>query len=74
MYLNIASLVGITIRMHVGASCVMYFVLNAVKINPHLFAERSWQIKVEEIRVMMRDNPYKPTALLLSALDETACE
>lgn len=61
--------------MHVGASCIMYFVLNAVKINTYLFAEsRSWQIKVEEIRVMMRDNPYKPTALLLSALDETACE
>ncbi|XP_024919250.1 xaa-Pro aminopeptidase 2 isoform X2 [Cynoglossus semilaevis] len=33
---------------------------------------RSWQTKVELIRSQMRDNPYKPTALLLSALDETA--
>lgn len=65
---------GIKIRMHVGASCITCVVLNAVNINTHLFAERSWQTKVEEIRVMMRDNPYKPTALLLSALDETACE
>jgi len=39
-----------------------------------LFAERSWQMKVEHIRSLMRDNPYEPTALLLSALDETACE
>ncbi|XP_037531655.1 xaa-Pro aminopeptidase 2 [Nematolebias whitei] len=39
---------------------------------PDRVIQRSWQIKVEEIRVMMRDNPYKPTALLLSALDETA--
>uniref|UniRef100_A0AAQ5XA68 X-prolyl aminopeptidase (aminopeptidase P) 2, membrane-bound n=1 Tax=Amphiprion ocellaris TaxID=80972 RepID=A0AAQ5XA68_AMPOC len=37
-----------------------------------LFAERSWQTKVEHIRNQMRDNPYEPTALLLSALDETA--
>uniref|UniRef100_A0AAQ5X2X0 X-prolyl aminopeptidase (aminopeptidase P) 2, membrane-bound n=1 Tax=Amphiprion ocellaris TaxID=80972 RepID=A0AAQ5X2X0_AMPOC len=39
-----------------------------------LFAERSWQTKVEHIRNQMRDNPYEPTALLLSALDETACK
>ncbi|GLD72765.1 xaa-Pro aminopeptidase 2 [Lates japonicus] len=29
-------------------------------------------MKVEHIRNEMRDNPYQPTALLLSALDETA--
>ncbi|XP_023146368.2 xaa-Pro aminopeptidase 2 isoform X2 [Amphiprion ocellaris] len=34
--------------------------------------QRSWQTKVEHIRNQMRDNPYEPTALLLSALDETA--
>uniref|UniRef100_A0A7N6B3P3 X-prolyl aminopeptidase (aminopeptidase P) 2, membrane-bound n=1 Tax=Anabas testudineus TaxID=64144 RepID=A0A7N6B3P3_ANATE len=33
----------------------------------------SWQMKVEQIRSQMTDSPYKPTALLLSALDETAC-
>lgn len=37
-------------------------------------AERTWQMKVEEMRKMMKDNPYRPTALLLSALDETACK
>ncbi|KAJ8015127.1 hypothetical protein DPEC_G00022930 [Dallia pectoralis] len=47
------------------------------KISPfcHLrrhLVERSWRIKVEQIRSQMRDNPYKPTAVLLSALDETA--
>ncbi|KAJ3587496.1 hypothetical protein NHX12_011093 [Muraenolepis orangiensis] len=33
---------------------------------------RTWQMKVESIRREMADYPYKPTALLLSALDETA--
>uniref|UniRef100_A0A3Q4N6I9 X-prolyl aminopeptidase (aminopeptidase P) 2, membrane-bound n=1 Tax=Neolamprologus brichardi TaxID=32507 RepID=A0A3Q4N6I9_NEOBR len=33
---------------------------------------RTWQEKVEHIRTQMGDNPYKPTGLLLSALDETA--
>lgn len=37
-------------------------------------AERTWQVKVEQMRKMMEDNPYRPTALLLSALDETACK
>lgn len=36
--------------------------------------ERTWQMKVEHIRTQMTDNPYKPTAVLLSALDETACK
>lgn len=39
-----------------------------------MFSERSWQMKVEQIRTQMKDNPYEPTALLLSALDETACK
>ncbi|XP_030595469.1 xaa-Pro aminopeptidase 2 [Archocentrus centrarchus] len=39
---------------------------------PDRVIQRSWQEKVEHIRIQMRDNPYKPTALLLSALDETA--
>ncbi|XP_026185413.1 xaa-Pro aminopeptidase 2 [Mastacembelus armatus] len=39
---------------------------------PDRVIQRSWQMKVEQIRNQMRDNPYKPTALLLSALDETA--
>ncbi|KAL4631607.1 xaa-Pro aminopeptidase 2 [Arapaima gigas] len=39
---------------------------------PDSVVERTWQQKVEEIRQQMRDNPYKPTAVLLSALDETA--
>uniref|UniRef100_A0A8C4E9H6 X-prolyl aminopeptidase (aminopeptidase P) 2, membrane-bound n=1 Tax=Dicentrarchus labrax TaxID=13489 RepID=A0A8C4E9H6_DICLA len=34
--------------------------------------KRSWQMKVEHIRNQIMDNPYEPTALLLSALDETA--
>lgn len=37
-------------------------------------SERTWPMKVEQIRAQMRDNPYKPTAVLLSALDETACK
>lgn len=37
-------------------------------------AERTWQMKVEQMRKMMEDSPYRPTALLLSALDETACK
>ncbi|XP_061581646.1 xaa-Pro aminopeptidase 2 [Cololabis saira] len=39
---------------------------------PNRVIQRSWQEKVEHIRSLMGDNPYKPTALLLSALDETA--
>ncbi|XP_072252503.1 xaa-Pro aminopeptidase 2 [Leuresthes tenuis] len=39
---------------------------------PDRVIQRSWQMKVEHIRSLMRDNPYEPTALLLSALDETA--
>ncbi|XP_062416548.1 xaa-Pro aminopeptidase 2 [Pungitius pungitius] len=39
---------------------------------PDRVIQRPWQMKVEHIRNQMRDNPYGPTALLLSALDETA--
>ncbi|CDQ70196.1 xaa-Pro aminopeptidase 2 isoform X1 [Oncorhynchus mykiss] len=39
---------------------------------PDRVVERTWQMKVEHIRTQMTDNPYKPTAVLLSALDETA--
>ncbi|CAF94931.1 unnamed protein product, partial [Tetraodon nigroviridis] len=39
---------------------------------PDAVIQRTWQMKVEEMRKKMRDNPYRPTALLLSALDETA--
>ncbi|KAG7224759.1 hypothetical protein INR49_013471 [Caranx melampygus] len=39
---------------------------------PDRVIQRSWQMKVEQIRTQMKDNPYEPTALLLSALDETA--
>ncbi|KAM6923381.1 xaa-Pro aminopeptidase 2 [Xenentodon cancila] len=39
---------------------------------PDRVIQRSWQEKVEYIRSLMEDNPYKPKALLLSALDETA--
>ncbi|XP_078477739.1 xaa-Pro aminopeptidase 2 [Lampetra planeri] len=39
---------------------------------PERVIQRSWQTKVEDIRAQMRENPYGPTALLLSALDETA--
>uniref|UniRef100_A0A672JEA9 X-prolyl aminopeptidase (aminopeptidase P) 2, membrane-bound n=1 Tax=Salarias fasciatus TaxID=181472 RepID=A0A672JEA9_SALFA len=39
---------------------------------PDRVIQRSWQVKVEQIRSEMRVSPYEPTALLLSALDETA--
>ncbi|XP_067904067.1 xaa-Pro aminopeptidase 2 [Heterodontus francisci] len=39
---------------------------------PAEFIERTWQTKVKEIRTQMKNNPYKPTAVLISALDETA--
>ncbi|XP_041800329.1 xaa-Pro aminopeptidase 2 [Chelmon rostratus] len=39
---------------------------------PGTVIHRTWQEKVDLIRSQIRDNPYKPTALLLSALDETA--
>ncbi|KAI1898111.1 hypothetical protein AGOR_G00068980 [Albula goreensis] len=39
---------------------------------PDNFIERTWQMKVEHIRQEIRNNAYKPTAVLLSALDETA--
>ncbi|XP_064185349.1 xaa-Pro aminopeptidase 2 [Anguilla rostrata] len=39
---------------------------------PDSIIERTWQMKVGDIRQQIRDNPYKPTAVLLSALDETA--
>ncbi|XP_057705363.1 xaa-Pro aminopeptidase 2 isoform X1 [Corythoichthys intestinalis] len=39
---------------------------------PDRVIQRSWQTKVKQIRNQMKDNPYEPTALLLSALDETA--
>ncbi|XP_054453748.1 xaa-Pro aminopeptidase 2 [Anoplopoma fimbria] len=39
---------------------------------PDRVIKRSWQMKVEHIRNQIADNPYEPTALLLSALDETA--
>uniref|UniRef100_A0AAX7TFU7 X-prolyl aminopeptidase (aminopeptidase P) 2, membrane-bound n=1 Tax=Astatotilapia calliptera TaxID=8154 RepID=A0AAX7TFU7_ASTCA len=39
---------------------------------PDRVIQRTWQEKVEHIRTQMGDNPYKPTGLLLSALDETA--
>ncbi|XP_072573397.1 xaa-Pro aminopeptidase 2 isoform X2 [Paramormyrops kingsleyae] len=39
---------------------------------PDNIIERTWQEKVQDIRQQMSDNPYKPTAILLSALDETA--
>lgn len=45
-----------------------------LKQTVYVFAERPWQMKVEHVRNQMRDNPYEPTALLLSALDETACK
>uniref|UniRef100_A0A671WAF6 X-prolyl aminopeptidase (aminopeptidase P) 2, membrane-bound n=1 Tax=Sparus aurata TaxID=8175 RepID=A0A671WAF6_SPAAU len=41
-------------------------------IPPDHLTQRTWQMKVDHIRNQMRDNPYEPTALLLSALDETA--
>lgn len=39
---------------------------------PDRVIQRTWQNKVEDIRSQMKLNPYEPTALLLSALDETA--
>uniref|UniRef100_A0A8C5CY47 X-prolyl aminopeptidase (aminopeptidase P) 2, membrane-bound n=1 Tax=Gadus morhua TaxID=8049 RepID=A0A8C5CY47_GADMO len=39
---------------------------------PPLQPHPTWQMKVDAIRMEMMANPYKPTALLLSALDETA--
>ncbi|KAF7651123.1 hypothetical protein LDENG_00115910 [Lucifuga dentata] len=39
---------------------------------PDRVIQRTWQMKVEHIRNQMLDSPYQPTALLLSALDETA--
>ncbi|XP_076005188.1 xaa-Pro aminopeptidase 2 [Genypterus blacodes] len=39
---------------------------------PDRVIQRTWEMKVEHIRSQMRDNPYEPTAVLLSALDETA--
>uniref|UniRef100_A0A672JBE4 X-prolyl aminopeptidase (aminopeptidase P) 2, membrane-bound n=1 Tax=Salarias fasciatus TaxID=181472 RepID=A0A672JBE4_SALFA len=41
-------------------------------LNHEIYFHRSWQVKVEQIRSEMRVSPYEPTALLLSALDETA--
>ncbi|KAM4586021.1 xaa-Pro aminopeptidase 2 [Fundulus diaphanus] len=39
---------------------------------PDRVIQRTWQMKVNQIRSVMTSNPYQPTALLLSALDETA--
>ncbi|XP_041652750.1 xaa-Pro aminopeptidase 2 [Cheilinus undulatus] len=39
---------------------------------PDRVIQRSWQMKVTDIRNQMKENLYEPTALLLSALDETA--
>ncbi|KAM4622151.1 xaa-Pro aminopeptidase 2 [Polymixia lowei] len=39
---------------------------------PDRIIGRTWQTKVGHIRDQMADNPYKPTAVLLSGLDETA--
>uniref|UniRef100_UPI00398F063D xaa-Pro aminopeptidase 2 n=1 Tax=Pristiophorus japonicus TaxID=55135 RepID=UPI00398F063D len=39
---------------------------------PAEFLGRTWQMKVKDIRTQMKNNPYKPTAVLISALDETA--
>lgn len=44
---------------------------NIFKI-PSEFLGRTWQEKVKEIRAQMKNNPYQPTALLISALDESA--
>uniref|UniRef100_A0A3Q3W9J4 Uncharacterized protein n=1 Tax=Mola mola TaxID=94237 RepID=A0A3Q3W9J4_MOLML len=41
-------------------------------IPPDNLTQRTWQMKVEHIRSLMKDSLYAPTALLLSALDETA--
>uniref|UniRef100_A0A8C5HC26 X-prolyl aminopeptidase (aminopeptidase P) 2, membrane-bound n=1 Tax=Gouania willdenowi TaxID=441366 RepID=A0A8C5HC26_GOUWI len=42
-------------------------------IRPDSLTQRSWQIKVDDIRTQMKEDLYEPTALLLSALDESAC-
>ncbi|XP_041051662.1 xaa-Pro aminopeptidase 2 isoform X1 [Carcharodon carcharias] len=39
---------------------------------PDKFLGRTWITKVREIRAQMSNNSYKPTAVLISALDETA--
>ncbi|KAK7922519.1 hypothetical protein WMY93_009421 [Mugilogobius chulae] len=39
---------------------------------PDRVIQRTWQEKVQDIRRQMSENPYEPTALLLSALEETA--
>ncbi|KAJ0049786.1 hypothetical protein NL108_003553 [Boleophthalmus pectinirostris] len=39
---------------------------------PDRIIQRTWQDKVEDIRRQMRETPNQPTAVLLSALDETA--
>ncbi|XP_075902797.1 xaa-Pro aminopeptidase 2 [Nelusetta ayraudi] len=44
----------------------------ALTILPDRVIERTWEMKVEQMRKIMDDNPYGPTALLLSALDENA--
>ncbi|KAM9850294.1 xaa-Pro aminopeptidase 2 [Aulostomus maculatus] len=45
---------------------------DSLTILPDTVIQRPWQVKVEQIRSQMKDSPYQPTALLLSALDETA--
>ncbi|XP_078066485.1 xaa-Pro aminopeptidase 2 [Mustelus asterias] len=44
---------------------------NIFKVPDEIFG-RAWQMKVAEIRNQMKNNIYKPTAVLISALDETA--
>ncbi|XP_041111843.1 xaa-Pro aminopeptidase 2 isoform X2 [Polyodon spathula] len=44
----------------------------AIERLPDSVIERSWQDKVQEIRKQMMEDASKPTAVLLSALDETA--
>lgn len=39
-----------------------------------LLQGNTWQKKVSDIRSQMQKHPKAPTAVLLSALDETACE
>lgn len=41
---------------------------------PHLTPGSSWQEKVAGIRQQMEEHTRSPTALLLSGLEETACE
>lgn len=52
----------------------MKMFIEANQSSMRVSTERTWQMKVEHMRKMMADSPYKPTALLLSALDETACK